>query len=548
MTNVINFDNAKLWDTNDPPPRGPQTKPIVQLETGRLPEACNEIEQHLKNNNPGLYRHGSTLVHVVWDSIKVSGGNEELAPRNHLVTPPKLLEDFSLVAHFEKWDERKGDYRLCNPPTNLAEMFLARGEWDLPSLLGIVTAPTIRSDGTIITDKGYDQQTGLIYDPCGVIFPPIPKKITKQDARKALDMLLKPLRLYKFEDDANRSVALSAVLTSVVRKALKAAPLHVFDAPAPGSGKSNLVDYASVIATGHAAPVTTTMGESKESVQELEKRLYSSLLSGDTIISLDNINHQLDSAVLCSMLTQPTIKIRQFGRLQNIVVPSTATFFANGNNIRIVDDLNRRTLKCRVDPREERPELIKYPFHPVNLARRARPLLVTAALTVVCGYLQQKEKLKISPLGSYEQWSRFVREPLIWLGEVDPVEVQEKTRESDPTLERLSRFLAACIEVIGLDKPFQTKDIIRKANEREQEHDQLLNLDLYEAVHSVATSNNGRLSPDRLGWYLRKNMGRSITISRDLVKILQEKSTTQGAQWVIASAHYVPPDEKLSFC
>jgi putative DNA primase/helicase len=53
----------------------------------------------------------------------------------------------------------------------------------------------------------------------------------------------------------DRSVALSGILTALDRRAMMTAPLHAFTAPAPRTGKSLLVDIASLLATGQLAPV-----------------------------------------------------------------------------------------------------------------------------------------------------------------------------------------------------------------------------------------------------------------------------------------------------
>ena len=47
-------------------------------------------------------------------------------------------------------------------PDRVARMYLEMdGEWDLPPLAGICTAPVLSSDGSIRTAEGYDQDTGL---------------------------------------------------------------------------------------------------------------------------------------------------------------------------------------------------------------------------------------------------------------------------------------------------------------------------------------------------------------------------------------------------
>jgi putative DNA primase/helicase len=50
-------------------------------------------------------------------------------------------------------------------------------------------------------------------------------------------------------------VALSLLLTGVCRKTLDFAPLHAITAPAAGTGKSLLIDLASILLTGQPAPV-----------------------------------------------------------------------------------------------------------------------------------------------------------------------------------------------------------------------------------------------------------------------------------------------------
>jgi putative DNA primase/helicase len=76
--------------------------------------------------------------------------------------------------------------------------------------------------------------------------------------------------------------------------------MHAFTAPVAGSGKSKLVEVASIIATGHEAPVIAP-GATEE---ELEKRLGGALLAGDTVIALDNCDAPLGGVLLCQALTR----------------------------------------------------------------------------------------------------------------------------------------------------------------------------------------------------------------------------------------------------
>src|SRR5262249_32006656 len=145
--------------------------------------------------------------------------------------------------------------------------------------------PTLRPDGSILSEPGYDPATGLILvDP-----PTLPAMVdqpSRADALAALETLDALLDEFAFVDPASRSVALSAMLTAVARGAYPVAPMHVARAPTPGSGKSYLFDIVSAIAAGQPCHVIAA-GRKEE---ETEKRLSACLLCGYSLISIDNVN------------------------------------------------------------------------------------------------------------------------------------------------------------------------------------------------------------------------------------------------------------------
>ena len=144
----------------------------------------------------------------------------------------------------------------------LAAHYLARGDkWRLPVINGIIETPTLRRDGTILEDEGFDARSGLLLDMGGVKFPEIPQEPTRDDAVKALARIKEPFTGFPFVSNAmgksaSRSVMLSAVLTALVRRTLHSAPLHATSAPTMGTGKSLAIDVVSLIATGR---LTTAM-------------------------------------------------------------------------------------------------------------------------------------------------------------------------------------------------------------------------------------------------------------------------------------------------
>jgi putative DNA primase/helicase len=328
-------------------------------------------------------------------------------------------------------DLRTGRYVLKDCPEKLAEAYLARaGYWKLPALLSIVNAPFLRTDGSLCERPGYDSASKLLFIPDGQTFPPVAPNPTRDDARAALKYLDETLlKEFPFIDRTDHAVALSLMLTALDRRAMPTAPLHGFTSPTAGTGKSLLVDLASILLNGDLAPVIS-LGKSEE---ELEKRLGAALIAGDQMISLDNCDREVTGAFLCQALTQQRLKIRLLGFSRHVDVPIASLFCATGNNLVIADDLVRRTLLCRLDAKVERPELRSFENRDILATARAqREQLVAAALTILRAWHAAGTTINVDPLGSFEEWSFRIRQPLLWLDQTDPCESIATVRENDP--------------------------------------------------------------------------------------------------------------------
>jgi putative DNA primase/helicase len=390
---------------------------------------------------------------------------------------------------------------------------LARsGQWNLPSIRSIITAPTLRVDGSILSDDGYDEQTGIYLDRQGVEFPAIPTNPTKADARDCLDLLIDmvsevPFVVHEDHGEINRSVYLSALLSGVTRNAIPTAPMHTFTAPVAGSGKSVLVDAIAYAMTGSPAPVMT-QGASEE---ETEKRLASALMAGGAVISFDNCEIPISGELLCQAVTQPILQMRILGQSKSARVSNTACYFATGNNLTIMGDMTRRALRCVIDPQCERPEFREFNTQrPDEAMKSNRAEYVAAALTVMRAYFVAGRPKQAQPLGSLEGWSRTVRDALIWLGEPDPCLSFEEIRVDDPRLENDAALLYQWHEKFGSERKI-TKDVIEMANAKTEsmggQMPRLINASLRDAIQ-VATM--GKVDSQGLGCWIRKVKNRQI--------------------------------------
>jgi putative DNA primase/helicase len=163
---------------------------------------------------------------------------------------------------------------------------------------------------------------------------------------------------FPFVSQVDEAVALGLLLSTVSRPAYRRAPLFAVTAPVRGSGKSTLVDLAAVLATGSRAAVLAATSNA----EELDKRLETSILAGDSLVSLDNLNGALRSDVLSQALTQDRVRIRTLGKSEQVEPSCDAIWSATGNNLAVAGDLSRRALVCRLDPAMERPETRRFEF------------------------------------------------------------------------------------------------------------------------------------------------------------------------------------------
>ena len=271
---------------------------------------------------------------------------------------------------------------------------------------------------------------------------------TREAAQTGLKLLTDLLAEFSFAEPRDHSVAISGLLTTLVRGSLPTAPMYLIRAHAPGTGKSYLVDVIAAIATGRVCPVITA----STSEEETEKRLGAVLLSGASMISIDNCVCDLGGELLCQLTERSLVKIRVLGRSEMPECECHTTVFATGNNILFKGDMVRRGLTCNLDALDERPELRTFRYDPLRHALDERAAYIAAALTITRAYLAAGAPQVCGALGSYAEWSRMVRSPLVWLGEPDPVESMDSARDEDPELGDIRELFGLWPDYFDLDQ------------------------------------------------------------------------------------------------
>jgi putative DNA primase/helicase len=496
----------------------------------------DEAQQALmKAGLPVLVRAGQ-LVEPLWTKYPTAKDSEVK------VTALKRINASSLkymlnkrAADFAKYDARKDDWVAVDPPNDLLQTLLDLGHWPFPQVSGIINAPTLRPDGSILDgERHLDRKTRLWFEPDeNLKLPAIPKRPTKADAEAALKKLRGLLVDFPFVGDVDRAVALSAILTAVLRGAFTLAPMFLFSAHEAGTGKSFLVDLISTIVRGRPCPVITA----SPSKEEMEKRLGALLLEGVPIFSIDNCSINLEGDLLCQFTTQQTVKTRVLGKSEMPECESRATGLASGNNVGFVGDMTRRGLTCHLDAGVERPELRSFKANPIKTVLAGRADFIAACLTIGRAYVLNRPKIKCDPFGSFEEWSRFAREPLIWLGEADPVKSTETARLEDP--ERIqARALAVEWKThLTIGKAYRVSEIIAEATKMDglgPAHPDLNDL----LLTKCSAPNRREVDPYRVGKWLERIKGQ---VHGGWRLEIGQQSASHGNRWRIVA---VTPDAK----
>ena len=481
-------------------------RPVIRIIAGFLHQAVDMAERALMEADLGYYQRGNMVVRPTMVPVAVSDGRKIDIPRLVDVKAHHMAEAFTRAANWKRFDKREGEWLNTDCPHKIAETYLAReGQWRLPVLTGIINCPILRADGSILDLPGYDAQTGLLFDPQDARFPAVPSDPDRDMALRSLSHLKGLISTFPFVTEADHSVALSAILTALVRRSLPTAPLHGFNAPTAGTGKSMLVDLVSVIATGRPAPVIA-QGKSEE---EMQKRLGAALIAGDVLIAIDNCEEPLGGELLCQTMTQTSLKVRILGKSVNAEVPSNAAIFATGNNLTFEGDITRGALRATLDAGVERPELRAFDRDPLAMVEAHRGDYVLAGLTILRAFHIAGRPQERTPLGSFAEWSRWIRAALIWLGEADPCDTMEQLRGADPKLEALTSVLEGWREVIGMDR-VTVRNVIERATEQRvlpNMHTEYAHSDFREALLRVA-GEGGEINGRRLGKWFGSNQNR----------------------------------------
>jgi hypothetical protein len=448
-------------------------KPRLLIENCDPDRTVSALRDILSESG-GLYDRG-VPVRLAHDQLQAGTVAQVMTPEVLVMTA------HSVCRPYDRKEKADGTIVEKNAriPRNLAVMYLEwRGEWRLPPLNGIASAPMLKNDGTIHSAKGYDPASGMWRENVPDLTALIPEQPTWEEAAAALRLIRETFRIFCFADaetvcdiasginivDTNKppgkdeSGFLAALLTAVCRPSLHLAPGVLFRA-APmsgaGAGKGLLARCISIIAFGRE-PHAVTSGANAE---ELEKRIAAELMEGSPVLFLDNLNNTaFRSNLLASAITERPARVRVLGRSQMVPLNATAFVILTGNGLSVSEDLARRFIAVDFDARTEDPEARAFTIDIRAEVKGQRTELLAALLTIWRWGRIAKGMNTGRTLGSFEQWCEWVRDPLLALGCKDPADRVSEAKERDGRRQLIAEFFVVWWGRHG-DRPIVIRDI-----------------------------------------------------------------------------------------
>jgi hypothetical protein len=335
------------------------------IETGSGPATIRALRGAIDAGMiPDTYVSGGRVVHVERVSGTAGGlsGDEDspLPVTASQVGPANLASllaahtyTYRIVRTVDKEGNVTEDEAEVTPPAPALAAALAPKEWPrLRPLFGIVGAPVLRPDGTLLQQPGYDPATGL-YLASKVPLDLVPEEPTRAQVEEARKFLFATfLGDFPWVGPADKANYAGLLVTPILRSYLRTLiPFGVVTSTMPGSGKTILTCGLGML---YGQRVLTWT----KSDEELRKSITSVLADPVGTIIFDNLGEGtvIDSPVLARLITDRTWADRLLSTNKTAAFANDRVWTATGNNLRLGGDMRTRSVLIGLNPNMPRPE------------------------------------------------------------------------------------------------------------------------------------------------------------------------------------------------
>lgn len=344
----------------------------------------------------------------------------------------------------KKDDDQVITYQPCRMDWAKTVIEHARGSSRVRELKLLVNYP-IYGPGWKRVEAGW--HNGYYYDE-----PPALEGIGCEKRQDVIRNVLMDLIVdFPFKGEADKQNFLGLLLTPIIAPALQDnRPLHMIVSSLERTGKTKLAeDVLGGIIQGEPTPAM----QLTDREDERDKRIMGLLLSGETILHLDNLAPYLDSGSLSSLLTTPTYKGRLLGGNEMPALRNDMTIVATGNNVLASGELLKRTVPIVLQPATASPESRRDFHHPDLRAfvKAQRRIVIECLIGLVVNWIEAGKPMHANRLGSFESWSQAVG-GILQVNGLKAWRTNEKTwrQRSDPKGQEIRAFVTVWKQTFGL--------------------------------------------------------------------------------------------------
>lgn len=374
---------------------------------------------------PGVYARRGSLVHVHRHNAGTEG--KRTIPHGFTgirnASAPWTRERLSEAATWERAVKIKDEWTRVPAlvPEWVPAMILEDPGHQLPELRAVTAVPVFLKDGSIHAEPG-NLREGVLYIG-SADFPPVADHPSLRDAQAAAGRLHALVADFPWakapSPQAHRGAWLASLLTVAGRFAFDGpSPWVLLEANNNGSGKGLCSQVTCIIGTGAGAPVLPCPSDEAE----LQKSILPVLVEGTRMQVLDEIHSGFGGRGWNAMCTATLYKCRILGTSQTVEVPNDTVWFCTGNNVSLAPETTRRCLPIRLEPMEEHPE-DRDNFKIADLlgfAQEHQAELLRDALTILRAFhVAGRPASGLKPWGSFEGWTRLIRDAVFWCTSVD---------------------------------------------------------------------------------------------------------------------------------
>lgn len=344
---------------------GQHVDPPPGIETGSGPETIRALRRAINSKLiPATYVTGGRVmcIETVSGVGRGNTGDEDspLPVTASTVDPPTLASLLAEHTFTYRLRSRKTEgggsetYKEeVTPAASVLAAALAPKQWSkLRPLYGVVGAPVLRTDGTLLQQPGYDPATGL-YLASKVPLPPVPEAPTGAQVEAAREFLFDRFLFdFPWVNDADLANYVGLLVTPILRSYLRTLiPFGVITSTMPGSGKTILTCGLGML---YGQRILTWT----RSDEELRKAITSVLADPVGAIIFDNLAEGtvIDSPVLARLITDRTWADRLLGKNTTATFPNDRVWTATGNNLRLGGDMRTRSVLVGLNPDMPKPE------------------------------------------------------------------------------------------------------------------------------------------------------------------------------------------------